>query len=467
MLGNSQHLMENQYCSTDYEEVLPQQLLQLVMDSLPEFIFWKNFESVYLGCNRKFAEAAGLDSPEQIVGKTDYELPWTTEEANFFRACDRRVMDSDIPELGIIEPQLQANGKRAWLETNKMPLHNAQGGVIGILGTFQDITERKQAELKLQQLNAELECRVAERTTKLQAALTQLQQTHIQMVQSEKMATLGQTVAGVAHEINNPVNFIHANIKHLECYTQDLLNLIQAYQQHFPNPPKTLQKLISELDLDFLTQDISNLLRSIQNGSERIQNIVLSLRNFSRLDESDYKQVDIHEGIKSTLSILQHRLKQTHDHQRISILYHYEEIPLVDCYPRQLNQVFMNILNNAIDALEDCQVAQKVIQIRTKQISEKWVSIYIADNGSGISEENRAQLFDPFFTTKPVGKGTGLGLSISYQIITNQHHGKLYCHSHADQGTEFEIQLPIHLRSNCEPVSSDVLDSKVKGSVSP
>lgn len=437
--------MENQHNVIYCGEVMQQMFLQLVMDNLQECIFWKDVNSVYLGCNHKFAEIAGLDSPEQIVGKTDHDLPWKKEEADFFRLCDRRVMDSNTPEIGIIEPQLQADGKQAWLETNKLPLHDDQGHVIGILGTFQDITERKQAELALQQLNTELESRVAERTLELQSALNQLQRTQLQMVQTEKMSALGQMVAGILHEINNPVNYIYGNLKHLNDYVHSLLSLIQGYRQHYPKPPEALQDSIAKLDLDFLIEDIQKLLKSAEKGAGRIKEIVQSLRNFSRLDESERKEVNLHIGLDNTLKLLQHRLKTTRHRQKITVLRDYGNLPLIECYPSLLNQAFINLLNNAIDALEDHPVEQKTIRIWTKSVGKEWVSIHIADNGTGISEAVQSRIFDPFFTTKPVGKGTGLGLSISYQIITGQHHGRLYYHSTMGEGTEFVIELPIQL----------------------
>jgi signal transduction histidine kinase len=256
------------------------------------------------------------------------------------------------------------------------------------------------------------------------------------------MSSLGQLVAGVAHEINNPVNFIHGNVKHLAQYMESLLSLLQLYQQHYAPPHEEIQDLIEEIDIDFLTEDVHKLLRSTQVGTSRIREIVLSLRNFSRLDESEFKSANIQEGIESTLVILQHRFKETRDRQEISIVRDYENIPIIDCYPGQLNQVLMNLFVNAIEAVEKSQDHPKEIQIQTRYIQNQGISIHIIDNGCGIKEEIRSRIFDPFFTTKSIGQGPGLGLSISYQIITEKHGGRLYCLSTSCGGTEFVIELP-------------------------
>ena len=255
------------------------------------------------------------------------------------------------------------------------------------------------------------------------------------------MSALGQMVAGVAHEINNPVNFIYGNIFYVNQYTKDLLQLLEAYKQHYPNPPQSLQKLLNKIDINFLCEDLTKILNSITVGTTRIQEIVLSLRSFSRLDEAELKKADIHEGIDNTLMILQHRFQATNNQKEIQIIKEYGQLPFVECYPGQLNQVFMNLIANAIDALEETSNTP-TIWINTQLTDENKVLISIRDNGVGIPENIRSKLFNPFFTTKAVGKGTGLGLSISYQIV-EKHRGKLWCDSILGQGTKFVIEIPL------------------------
>jgi signal transduction histidine kinase len=279
-----------------------------------------------------------------------------------------------------------------------------------------------------------------------------LQQTQAQLIQTEKMSGLGQLVAGIAHEINNPVNFIYGNLNHATDYTKNLLSLLELYQQQYPDSSPEIGELAEDIDLEFLRSDLPKLLLSMQVGADRIRQIVLSLRTFSRLDESQMKDVDIHEGIDSTLLILQHRLKSNGDSANILLIKEYGNLPLVECYAGQLNQVFMNVIGNAIDALQSNQLSDRnsvspQIKISTAvgQLNGNVPSavIRIADNGSGISESMRERIFDPFFTTKPVGKGTGLGLSISYQIVVEKHGGVLKCCSESGKGTEFAIEIPI------------------------
>ncbi|MBW4470792.1 MAG: hybrid sensor histidine kinase/response regulator [Stenomitos rutilans HA7619-LM2] len=328
------------------------------------------------------------------------------------------------------------------------------GAVDYVTKPFQEaeLLARVTTQLKLRHLHQTLEQQVEQRTAELQKALQQVQQSQVQLVQSEKMAVLGQLVAGVAHEINNPVNFIHGNLAHVQGYADDILSFVQLYQQHSATAAPELQKAAAHLDLEFIQEDLPKTLTSMKMGTQRICEIVRSLRNFSRLDEAECKAVDLHEGINSTLLILQHRLKSTSDHPEIHVRREYGQLPPVECYAGSLNQVFMNILANAIDALEELSAKRTYpedqhhpsqITIRTTAIDAQWVQIAIADNGTGIPKALQARIFEPFFTTKAIGKGTGMGMSISHQIIAEKHQGKLICLSTPEQGTEFIIQIPI------------------------
>ncbi len=369
--------------------------------------------------------------------------------------------------------------------------------VIGWFGTVMDITERKLAAQALEEAKSDLEIRVQERTAELREAyeqlqesevqlkeqalqlkqaLRELQETQTQLVHTEKMSSLGQLVAGIAHEINNPVSFIYGNLAHARDYTIDLFGLLELYQEHYPSPPPAIQKEIGDIELDFLMADFPQLLTSMQVGAERIREIVRSLRNFSRYDEAEMKDVNIHEGIDSTLMLLQSRLSETSGYCAIQVIKEYADLPLVECYAGQMNQVFMNILSNAIDALQEKRVRISEIGVRPDQEEDEpppsitirtaiqevrsqhnnhhpspvtpYLFIRIADNGCGMSESVRSRIFDPFFTTKPIGSGTGLGLSISYQIVVDRHKGSVEVTSTEGVGSEFAIALPLRQTSS-------------------
>lgn len=273
--------------------------------------------------------------------------------------------------------------------------------------------------------------------------ISELKQAQAHLVQQEKMSSLGQLVAGIAHEINNPISFIYGNLNPAKNYIQDLLRLIHLYEEHHPNPAPAIQAEMAAIDLDFLKTDLPRLLASMEMGTTRIKDIVLSLRTFSRLDEADFKSVNIHEGLDSTLVILDHRLKAQPDREAIQVIKSYGDLPKIACYPGQLNQVFMNILVNAIDALEELNPPQPMIHIRTLQVCDRKIAVHIADNGPGIPDTIQQSLFDPFFTTKTVGKGTGLGLAIARQIVEEKHGGTISVTSKVGEGSEFRLILPL------------------------
>ncbi|NES23084.1 MAG: response regulator [Symploca sp. SIO3E6] len=278
--------------------------------------------------------------------------------------------------------------------------------------------------------------------------LNQLQEMQTQMIQQEKMSAIGQLVASIVHEINNPVGFIASNIDFASEYIQDMLKLLNLYQQQFPNPGVEIQSTLQEIELDYLVSALPEVISSMKTGTERIIDLSKSLRNFSRGNITNPVAFNLHEGLDSTLLIVKHRLKARKHSYRIEIIKKYGSLPFVDCYPGQLNQVFLNIIVNAIDAFDD--IAQeyawektKAITIQTQACADNdWVTIRIKDNGPGMSTEVKEQVFDYLFTTKPLGKGTGLGLAISRQIVEEKHGGKLTCISTLGQGTEFIIELP-------------------------
>ncbi len=389
---------------------------------------------------------------------------YTADEWNQFDLAtwEAHIHDEDRPRVVfsrvfVIQNQSQyqieyrlrrKDGSYIYVEDRGKFLVNQLTGTACIAGTMSNVSDRKTAEKALQQ--SEIKFRQQAQT--LEKALEELQRTQTQIIQSEKMSSLGQLVAGISHEINNPVNFIYGNITPANYYIENLLKLISLYQEYYPQPVAIIQEEIEEIDLEFLKQDLPKLLHSIKIGAERIAQIVLSLRIFSRLDEAECKAVDIHKGIDSTLLILRSRLKDKPGSPGIEVIKEYGNLPLVECYAGQLNQVFMNILTNAIDVLEErdekrsyqeIQQSPSIIRISTQMLNEHQIAIKISDNGLGIPEKIKQLIFNPFFSTKPIGKGTGMGMSISYQIITKNHGGKFYCISSSGEGTQFVIEMPL------------------------
>ncbi|WP_414752490.1 PAS domain-containing protein [Anabaena sp. CCY 9910] len=416
-----------------------EQFLRNIYEGVDQIIFvvdvLENLDFCYTGWNSTAERYTGI-TRNDAIGKAPEDI-FGSVEGSLVRQRYKNCVEAGVSIS--FEDCLTFHNQETWWLTKINPLKNSAGRVYCLVGTTLDITQRKQNEIQLRQ-----------QAENLENTLRELQLTQTQLIHSEKMSSIGNMVAGVAHEINNPVNFIHGNLIPASEYAQDLLQLVELYRLHFPYPPEEIQEFIIDIEFDFLKEDLVKLLQSMRIGTQRIREIVLSLRNFSRLDEAEFKQVDIHEGIDSTLMILQNRLKAKSDHPEILVVKSYGDLPLIDCYPGQLNQVFMNLISNAIDALEESivdgqlSVATPTIYIRSEKFNNNWVRVTISDNGVGIPQEILSKLFDPFFTTKSVGKGTGLGLSISYQIVVDRHNGKLTCNSTPGQGAEFIIEIPIH-----------------------
>ncbi len=445
----------------------PEQFLKIAQ-ALPEPLLLVTSQGEILAINRPVAVMLGR-SVEEVRGKMLFELVSepTDKVLRYLQACSRSrqfVLGSltffiaDQTSLicrcegAVIQPLTSESPALNILRLQKRALASGDFVLLNqkIAELTREVQQRKQAQAELVLRNQELE-QTIDRNELLRQTLSELKKVQSQLVQTEKMSSLSKLVAGVAHEINNPVSFIYGNIEPASEYIEALLRLIEIYQQEYPSTPK-IQEEIEALDFDFVKEDIKRLLESMRVGTERISEIVKSLRNFSRLDEAEVKQVDIHEGIDSTLMILENRLKPAPDRTKIHVVKQYGLLPLINCYPGLMNQVFMNILSNAIDALEERYICETLEQIEANpsticictKIDDYRITIQISDNGCGIPEKFIQQIFDPFYTTKTVGKGTGLGLSISYQIITDQHKGQLYCFSKPGQRTQFTIEIPIN-----------------------
>ncbi|TAF51125.1 MAG: PAS domain S-box protein [Oscillatoriales cyanobacterium] len=418
-----------------------------------------------------------VENPTELIGKTVMEVlgdEFGMHVQSRLQAC------IDHNQTLEFEYSATVNQQHLWLDATASPLGNGLAVLV-----VRDVSQRRSAEDELRQAKAELEARVAarageihdanknlqrevvermqiedalrqseererEKATQLESTILELKRTQAQLIQTEKMSSLGQLAAGMAHEINNPVNFIQGNIRPIRDYTNDLLELIELFHQEYPDLSEAIEDFMDEIDLDFLRQDLNKALDSMQSGTERIHSIIKSLQNFSRLDETGMKRVNLLDGLNSSLAMLRSRFKGNSKRPAIEIVSDFQALPPVMCYPSQINQAMINLIDNAIDAIEEQYSTSEPpprdspkITIRTQTLEDEKVCISIADNANGMPPEVLECIFNPFFTTKPVGQGTGLGLSVAYQTVHENHDGQLLCTSTIGQGTEFQIVLPI------------------------
>lgn len=425
-----------------------QRALSTLMSNLPGMAYRfrndadRSMEFVSEGCY----QLTGY-SPEEFINTRQVSIAKLTHQDDreiFCNAVEVALKENRPYQLNY---RITAkNGELKWVWEEGLGVFSDSGELIALEGLITDISDQKRNEAALLRSQTEL----TQQKLQLENTLHELQQTQAVLIHTEKMSTLGQMVAGVAHEINNPVSSVCGNLVHVGHYTEDLLNLIDMYQEHCPQPPTAIQDKIEDIELEFLLEDLPKAMSSMQIGADRIREIVRSLRNFSRKDDSQMTKVNLHEGIEGTLLILQSRLRAHGNYPEIAVIKDYGNLPLVECYSGKINQVFMNLIGNAIDAIEEYNAGRSIaeakanrskIKIRTEVQNSKAI-IRIYDNGPGMPEAVCQQLFEAFFTTKPAGKGTGLGLSISYKVV-QEHGGKLSCVSAPGQGAEFIIEMPI------------------------
>ncbi|NEP02783.1 MAG: PAS domain-containing sensor histidine kinase [Symploca sp. SIO2E9] len=488
-LTNQQLAMQIAECRRTEETLRQaQKSYHSIFDNVVEGIFQANLDGRYISCNQALASIYGYESTEQLM------LDITDIGQQLYADSQRRtqlikLLKSQNCVDGFESQVYRRDGSLIWISENVKAVRDEDDKLLYYEGFVTDISQRKLAQQYLQQSQAQFQTQAQQ----LELTLSKLRQTQSQLMEKENMSRIGQLVAGVAHEINNPVNCVCNNLTHASQYAEDLLNLLRLYAKHYPQPVPEIQQAAEAIELDFLIEDFPKTFLSMQLGADRIRRIVESLRHFSRSDQAQMTLVDLHQGIDSTLVIINHRLQPNGDNPGIEVIKEYGDLPLVECYDSLLNQVFMNLLCNAIDALEESEQLQNThdfdepsldfqetiindvalattnsqsfpvdkeqnsntIWIRTEllevdndqeEYSTPRAVIRIIDNGQGITEQVKARLFEPFFTTKAVGKGTGLGLSISRQIIVEKHDGEISCISSTEKGaefTEFRIEIPI------------------------
>jgi len=392
---------------------------------MPDRIYAKDTQGRFILANKAVAHLMGKSTPEEMMGKTDFDF-YPKELASEYFALEQALIQSGEPLIAYEQqvPNLHT-GEPGWLETTKVHLRGADGTVIGLVGLARDVTDRKRIDAELLARNKEL--------TEVNDKLFQAQG---QLLQSEKMASLGQLAAGVAHEINNPVGFVNSNLGSLQRYVQELFKVLAAYEaREHELKPETLAAMDAikrEADIEFLREDMANLLAESMEGMQRVKRIVQDLKDFSHVDEAEKQWANLELGLDSTLNMARNEIKY-----KAAVVKDYAGIPDIECIPSQLNQVFMNLIVNAAHAIEE----RGTITVRTG-VDGQQVWVEVSDTGCGISKEHMPRIFDPFYTTKPVGKGTGLGLSLSYGIVQS-HHGTIDVTSEPGKGSSFKVVLPI------------------------